>query len=76
MLKLFNIGKMSVKINDPARPSSIKKTQKGVQRSISLNKENQNFDPTREENETNHKLMPITDHEIIDNEFHRPFQQV
>ena len=41
-----------------------------------MNKNNPNHDPSKEESEENPRLVPITDCQSINDEFHRAFQKL
>ena len=45
----------------------------GYKKVIVLNKDNPNYDPTKEESAKSPKLKPITDRHSIDDEFHKAF---
>ena len=54
--------------------SSIQRKQNVV--IILLNKNNPNYDPSREENKENPRLVPKMDHQSINDEFHNAFQKI
>ena len=41
-----------------------------------MNKNNPNYDPSKEESEENPRLVPITDCQSINDEFHKAFQKI
>ena len=47
-----------------------------VGKTILLNKGNPNYDPTKAESEENSRLVPITDRQGINDEFHQAFQKI
>ena len=67
-------------ILEDERPSkaflNLENAKKGYNEVILLNKTNPNFDPTIEENDRNPRLMPITDRQGINDEFHQAFQKI
>merc|ERR1711872_1147534 len=68
------------KILEDERPSkaflNLENAKRGYNEVILLNKSNPNFDPTKEENDGNPRLMPITDRQGINDEFHQAFQKI
>ena len=50
--------------------------KKGYNEVIPLNKDNPNYDPTKAESKENSWLIPITDRQGINNEFHQAFQKI
>ena len=67
-------------ILEDERPSkaflNLENAKRGYNEVILLNKSNPNFDPTQEENDGNPRLMPITDRQGINDEFHQAFQKI
>ena len=41
-----------------------------------MNKNNPNYDPSREESEENPRIVPIKDRQSINHEFHKTFQKI
>merc|ERR1711872_1075772 len=68
------------KILEDERPSkaflNLENAKRGYNEVILLNKSNPNFDPTQEENDGNPRLMPITERQGINDEFHQAFQKI
>ena len=67
-------------ILEDERPSkaflNLENAKKGYNEVILLNKANPNFDPTMAESNENPRLMPITDRQGINDEFHQAFQKI
>ena len=67
-------------ILEDERPSkaflNLENAKRGYNEVILLNKTNPNFDPAIEENDRNTRLMPITDRQGINDEFHQAFQKI
>ena len=62
------------------RPSkaflNLKNAIKGNNEVRLLNKDNPNYEPTKAESKENFRLMPITDRQDINDEFHQAFQKI
>ena len=62
------------------RPSKVflilENAKKGCNEAILLNKDNPNYDPTKAETDENTLLVPITDHQGINDKFHQAFQKI
>ena len=67
-------------ILEDERPSkaflNLENAKKGYNEVILLNRSNPNFDPTMAESNENSRLMPITDRQGINDEFHQAFQKI
>ena len=67
-------------ILEDERPSkaflNLENAKKGYSEVILLNKSNPNFDPSMAESDENLQLMPITDRQGINDEFHQAFQKI
>ena len=78
MLALKN--RKSYNILEDERPSkaflNLENAKKGYNEVILLNKVNPNYDPNKAESEENSRLMPITGHQGINDEFHQAFQKI
>ena len=78
MLALKN--RKNYNILEDERPSkaflNLENAKKGYIEAILLNKDNPNYDPTKAESKENSWLIPITDRQGINNEFHQAFQKI
>ena len=78
MLALKN--RKSYSILEDERPSkgflNLENTKKGYNEVILLNKDNPNYDTTKAKSNENSRLVPITDRQGINDEFHQAFQNI
>ena len=78
MLALKN--RKNYSILEDERPSkaflNLENAKKGYNEVILLNKDNPNYDPTKAESNENPRLVPITDRQGINDEFHQAFQKI
>ena len=62
------------------RPSkaflNLENAKKGYNEVIFLNKDNPNYDPAKAESNEHSRLVPITDRQGINDEFHQAFQKI
>ena len=73
-------NKKNYNILEDERPSkaifNLENAKKGYNEVILLNKDNPNYDPTKAESDGNTRLVPVTDRQGINDEFHQPFQNI
>ena len=78
MLALKN--RKNYNILEDERPSkaflNLENAKKGYNEVILLNKVNPNYHPTKAETDGNTRLVPITDRQGINDEFHQAFQKI
>ena len=55
---------------------NLENAKKGYNEVVLLNKDNPKFDPIKAESKENSRLVPITDRQGINDEFHQAFQKI
>ena len=79
LCQLSKTGK-NYSILEDERPSkaflNLENAKKGYNEVILLSKDNPNYDPTKAESNENTWLVPITDRQGINDEFHQAFQKI